>query len=97
LLSEKREGNFIRYRLNKEAVKKYKKLFKINKMNIKILGTGLPVIFFSFILAFSVGKISKMYNAMMKIEKVMRYGVATVFLLAGIYYLQFLVKYLINL
>jgi cytochrome c biogenesis protein CcdA len=61
------------------------------------LGTGLPVIIFSFILAFSVGKLTKMYNAMAKIEKVMRYGVATVFLIAGIYYLQFLVKYLINL
>lgn len=61
------------------------------------LGTGLPVIIFSFILAFSVGKVSKVYNAMGKIEKVMRYGVATVFLVAGIYYLQFLVKYLMNL
>lgn len=61
------------------------------------LGTGLPVIIFSFILAFSVGKVSKMYNAMGKIEKVMRYSVATVFLLAGVYYLQYLVKYIVNL
>jgi cytochrome c-type biogenesis protein len=60
-------------------------------------GTGLPVIIFSFILAFSVGKIGKIYNAMGKIEKVMRYGVATVFMLAGIYYLQYLIKYFINL
>jgi len=61
------------------------------------LGTGLPVIIFSFLLAFSVGKISKIYNALGKIEKIMRYGVATVFLLTGIYYLQYLIKYLINL
>lgn len=61
------------------------------------LGTGLPVIIFSFILAFSVGKLGKIYNAMSKIEKVMRYSVATVFLLAGVYYLQYLVKYIINL
>lgn len=61
------------------------------------LGTGLPVVIFSIVLAFSVEKISKMYNAMSKIEKVMRYGVATVFLLSGIYYLQYLVKYIINL
>lgn len=61
------------------------------------LGTGLPVIIFSFILAFSVGKIGKVYNAMGKIEKIMRYSVATVFLLAGAYYLQYLIKYLINL
>ncbi len=61
------------------------------------LGTGLPVIIFSILLAFSVEKVGKMYNAMGKIEKVMRYSVATIFLLAGIYYLQFLVKYVINL
>jgi cytochrome c biogenesis protein CcdA len=60
------------------------------------LGTGLPVIIFSFILAFSVHKLGKIYNAMSKIEKVMRYSVATIFLLAGIYYLQYLAKYLIN-
>lgn len=60
------------------------------------LGTGLPVIIFSFILAFSVGKLGRMYSAMTKIEKVMRYSVATIFLLAGIYYLQFLIKYLIS-
>lgn len=61
------------------------------------LGTGLPVIIFSIILAFSVEKISRMYNAMGKIEKVMRYSVATIFLITGVYYLQYLIKYLINL
>ncbi len=61
------------------------------------LGTGLPVIIFSFILAFSMGKISKVYDALGKIEKIMRYGTATIFLVAGVYYLQFLLKYLINL
>lgn len=60
-------------------------------------GTGLPVIIFSIILAFSVGKLSKMYNAIGKIEKVMRYGVATIFLVVGIYYLQYLFKYLVSL
>jgi cytochrome c biogenesis protein CcdA len=61
------------------------------------IGTGLPVVAFSFILAFSIGKMSKLYNVATKIEKILRYTVATVFFLAGIYYLQFLVKYLINL
>jgi len=61
------------------------------------LGTGLPVIIFSFILAFSVEKVGKMYNAMSKIEKVMRCAVASTFLLAGVYYFQYLIKYLINL
>ena len=61
------------------------------------LGTGLPVIIFSIVLAFSVEKVGKMYNAMGKIEKVMRYGVATIFLVTGIYYLQYLIKYIVNL
>jgi cytochrome c biogenesis protein CcdA len=61
------------------------------------LGTGLPVIIFSIVLAFSVEKVGKMYNAIGKIEKIMRYGVATIFMIVGIYYLQYLVKYIINL
>ena len=61
------------------------------------LGTGLPVIIFSIVLAFSVEKVGRMYNAMGKIEKVMRYGVASIFMITGMYYLQFLIKYLINL
>lgn len=61
------------------------------------LGTGLPVVFFSFVLAFSVEKVGRIYNIMGKIEKVMRYGVATVFFLSGFYYLQYLFKYLATL
>jgi cytochrome c biogenesis protein CcdA len=61
------------------------------------LGTGLPVILFSFIIAFAVQKLGRVFQVMQKIEKVMRYSVAAIFVIAGIYYLQFLVKYLINL
>jgi len=61
------------------------------------LGTGLPVIIFSFIIAFAVQKLSQVFQIMQKIEKIMRYSVATIFVMAGIYYLQFLIKYLINL
>ena len=61
------------------------------------LGTGLPVIIFSFIIAFAVQKLGQVFQIMQKIEKVMRYSVAAIFVIAGIYYLQFLVKYLINL
>jgi cytochrome c biogenesis protein CcdA len=61
------------------------------------LGTGLPVILFSFIIAFAVQKLGQVFQVMQKIEKIMRYSVATIFVMAGIYYLQFLVKYLINL
>ncbi len=60
-------------------------------------GTGLPVIIFSFLIAFSMQKVSKAFQIVQKVEKVMRYLVASVFLITGIYYLQYLIKYLINL
>lgn len=56
------------------------------------LGTGLPVIIFSFLIAFSMQKVSRAFQIAQKIEKVMRYIVASVFLAAGIYYLQYLVQ-----
>lgn len=61
------------------------------------LGTGFPVIVFSFILAFGIGKMSQTFKLLGKIEKIMRYSVATIFLLSGIYYLQYLVIYLFNI
>lgn len=61
------------------------------------LGTGLPVIIFSFLIAFSIGAVGKAFQAVQKIEKWLRYGVATVFIIAGIYYLQFLIGYLTNI
>lgn len=60
-------------------------------------GTGLPVILFSFVIAFAVQKIGQVFQIMQKIEKVMRYSVATIFLLTGAYYMQYLVKFLINI
>ena len=60
-------------------------------------GTGLPVILFSFIIAFAVQKLSQVFQIMQKIEKVMRYSVATIFIIAGAYYTQYLVKFLINI
>jgi len=61
------------------------------------LGTGLPVILFSFSIAFSIQKLGQVFQIMQKIEKIMRYGVAIIFLLAGAYYTQYLVKFLINI
>ncbi len=61
------------------------------------LGTGLPVIIFSFLIAFSMQKVSQAFQIVQKVEKVMRYGVASVFTITGIYYLQYLIKYLIQL
>jgi len=60
------------------------------------LGTGLPVIIFSFLIAFSMQKVSQAFKMVQKVEKAIRYAVASIFLLAGIYYLQFLIKYFIN-
>jgi cytochrome c-type biogenesis protein len=61
------------------------------------LGTGLPVIIFSILIAFSMRAVGKAFHAVQKIEKWLRFGVASVFVLAGIYYTQYLLKYLINL
>jgi len=61
------------------------------------LGTGLPVIIFSFLIAFSMQKLSQAFRVVQKVEKIMRYAVATIFLLAGAYYTQYLVKFLINI
>ena len=54
------------------------------------LGTGLPVIIFSFLIAFSAQKISNAFKSMQKVELVMRYFIAIIFLITGIYYLKYL-------
>lgn len=56
-------------------------------------GTGLPVIVFSFLIAFSMKKVSAAFKVMQKVEKVVRYTVAAIFVAVGIYYCQFLVQY----
>ena len=58
-------------------------------------GTGLPVIIFSFLIAFSMQKVSRAFQIVQKVEKVMRYLVALVFLIIGVYYLQYLLKFII--
>jgi len=54
------------------------------------LGTGLPVIIFAWFLAFTVGGIGNVYNKMKVFEKWFRRVVAVIFILVGIYYLQYL-------
>jgi cytochrome c biogenesis protein CcdA len=49
-------------------------------------GTGLPVILFTYLLAFSVGKVGVFYAKITKIEKVMRTIAGVVFILTGLYY-----------
>lgn len=50
------------------------------------LGTGLPVIIFTYLLAFTAGKVGVFYNRITKIEKVMRTVAGVVFILTGLYY-----------
>jgi cytochrome c biogenesis protein CcdA len=60
------------------------------------LGTGLPVIFFSFLIAFSMQKVNRAFKIIQRIEKVTRYIAALIFIGIGIYYMQYLIKFLVN-
>ena len=51
------------------------------------VGTGLPVILFAFIIAFSINSVGKAYNKLVKFEFWMRKITGTVFILAGIFYI----------
>lgn len=51
-------------------------------------GTGLPVILFTYLIAFTVGKVGVFYNRITKIEKVMRTVAGVVFVLTGLYYIS---------
>ena len=59
------------------------------------IGTGLPVLVFSLIIAFSARAVGRAFQAVQKTEKWLRYGVSATFILAGVYYLQFPVRALI--
>jgi cytochrome c biogenesis protein CcdA len=59
------------------------------------LGTGVPVIIFSLLIAFSLQKMSQAFSVVSKIEKITRFIVASIFFFVGIYYLQYLVLYLL--
>ena len=50
-------------------------------------GTGLPVLLFTYLLAYSVGSIGVFYNKIAQIEKSMRFIAGLVFILTGIYYI----------
>ncbi len=51
-------------------------------------GTGLPVILFTYLLAFTAGKVGIFYNRITKIEKVMRTVAGIVFIVTGLYYVS---------
>lgn len=51
-------------------------------------GTGLPVILFAIVIAYSMQKLGKYFQAVQKIEKVMRIVAGVVFILTGLYYIN---------
>ena len=61
------------------------------------LGTSIPVILFAILLVVSIQKMSKVFDSVKSIEVVVRKIIAIIFILVGVYYLQYLVKYLITL
>ncbi|MBT8264522.1 MAG: sulfite exporter TauE/SafE family protein [Muriicola sp.] len=50
------------------------------------IGTGLPVILFTYLLVYAAHQVSGVFNKITKIELVMRYVAGVVFLLTGVYY-----------
>ncbi|MBA4152894.1 aromatic aminobenezylarsenical efflux permease ArsG family transporter [Flavobacterium sp.] len=56
------------------------------------LGTGLPVLLFAFIIAFSIEKLGKYFNAIKKVEKVMRFIAGLTFVITGLYYINIYFK-----
>lgn len=56
------------------------------------IGTGLPVVLFAFVIAFSIEKIGIYFNAISKFEKVMRITAGIVFILTGLFYINIYFK-----
>lgn len=52
------------------------------------IGTGLPVILFAFVIAFSMEKLGMYFKAITKVEKVMRFVAGLVFIITGLYYIN---------
>ena len=70
----------------------------MNKKNIIAIIVALGVVIVLLLISvFSNNNSTEAHKIVQKVEKVMRYGVATIFIVVGIYYLQYLVKYIINL
>lgn len=51
------------------------------------LGTGLPVVLFTYLLAYATHLVSGTFQRITQIERVMRYVTGSVFVLAGLYYI----------
>ncbi|MEP7109625.1 MAG: aromatic aminobenezylarsenical efflux permease ArsG family transporter [Ferruginibacter sp.] len=58
------------------------------------VGTGLPVIFFAFVIAYSMEKLGTYFRAIQKVEKVMRVVAGITFILTGLYYINIYLKFI---
>jgi len=56
------------------------------------IGTGLPVIFFAFVIAFSMEKLGTYFKIITKIEKIMRILAGLTFIITGLYYINIYLK-----
>ncbi|MBA4275874.1 aromatic aminobenezylarsenical efflux permease ArsG family transporter [Flavobacterium sp.] len=56
------------------------------------IGTGLPVILFAFVIAFSMEKLGIYFKAITKIEKIMRILAGVTFTVTGLYYINIYFK-----
>jgi cytochrome c-type biogenesis protein len=56
------------------------------------VGTGLPVILFAFVIAYSMEKVGMYFKAITKIEKVMRILAGITFIITGLYYINIYFK-----
>ncbi len=59
------------------------------------IGAGSLVLFFTFLIAFSLQKVGKYFNAITKIEKVMKVIAGVLFVLTGLYYIIIYLKIVI--
>jgi cytochrome c-type biogenesis protein len=56
------------------------------------IGTGLPVIFFALVIAFSMKKLGTYFKTITKIEKIMRILAGLTFIITGLYYINIYLK-----
>lgn len=66
-------------------------IFNANGLYLPIvfaLGTGLPVVVFTYLLAFAAGSVGSFYNKITKVEKRMRTIAGVVFIITGLYYIS---------
>ena len=56
------------------------------------IGTGLPVILFTYLLAYAAHRIGGVYKKIQTIERYMRYIAGVIFILAGLYYVLIFAK-----